>query len=205
MRHDVQRRLLDVLYALHRADRDQTMLNRIAQLPVTIYIDSDVLQRKMDSVFRHYPMLVGHASSVREPGSYLLSDWDALPYVIVRNEDDRLRSFLNVCRHRGARLVSGTEQCLRAFVCPFHGWSYGLDGKLRGITKPYNFHDLDRQAFSLIELPVAERPGLVWIHPTPGASIDLDHFLGFVGDDLDHFGLDTLMSYCKTRVIKEAN
>lgn len=205
MRHDAQLQLLDTLLALHRTGRDQPMLDRVVQLPVNIYTDPDILEKETSSVFRHYPMLVGHASRIQKPGSYLLSDWDSFPYVIVRTQEGHLRGFLNICRHRGARLVAGTEPCLKAFVCPFHGWSYDLDGKLKGVTKPYNFPDLDKHAFSLIELPVAERAGLIWIHPTPGATINLDHFLGFVGEDLDHFGLKELVPYRKSQIIKEAN
>lgn len=205
MRHHIQRQTLDALLAQHRQGRDQVMLDRIEHVPVNLYTHPDVLRQEMTSVFRCYPMLVGHASRLQEPGSYLLSDWAKLPYVIVRDQEGPLRAFLNLCRHRGARLVSGREPCLKAFICPFHGWSYGLDGRLKGISKPYNFPDLDWGAFSLIELPVVERAGLVWIHPTPGAAIDLDRYLGSLGDDLDHFKLDDLARYRKTRVIKQAN
>ncbi|XAH23363.1 aromatic ring-hydroxylating dioxygenase subunit alpha [Xylophilus sp. GW821-FHT01B05] len=205
MRQATQKQTLDALEALHRTGRDQEMLGHMVQLPVNIYTDPGVLEREMASVFSHYPMVAGHVASVSEPGAYLLSDWPKFPYVIVRGADGRLRGFLNTCRHRGARIVSGEEACLKAFVCPFHGWSYGLDGKLKGITKTYNFPDLDREQFSLVELPVVERAGLVWIHPSPGATIDLDNYLGPIGDDLDHFALSELVSYRKNRVIKHAN
>lgn len=205
MQKSTQMEILCRLESLREAGRDQEMLGRMVQLPVNIYTDADILAAEMKSVFRHHPMLVGHTSSVREPGSYLLSDWSSFPYVIVRNTDGRLRAFLNTCRHRGARLVSGKEPCLKAFVCPFHGWTYGLDGRLKGVTKSYNFPEMDRDDFGLVELAVAERAGLIWIHPTPGEKIDLEKDLGPIGDDLDHFGLEGLVSYRKNSVIKHAN
>lgn len=205
MQKSTQMEILCRLESLHREGRDQQMLGRMVQLPVQIYTDANILAEEMKSVFRHHPMLVGHASSVRDPGSYLLSDWSSFPYVIVRNTDGRLRAFLNTCRHRGARLVSGKEPCLKAFVCPFHGWTYGLDGRLKGVTKSYNFPEMDRDDFGLVELAVAERAGLIWIHPTPGEKIDLEKDLGPIGDDLDHFGLEGLVSYRKNSVIKHAN
>ncbi len=205
MQKSTQMDILCRLESLHSEGRDQQMLGKMVQLPVKIYTDADILAEEMKSVFRHHPMLVGHASSVRDPGSYLLSDWSSFPYVIVRNTDGRLRAFLNTCRHRGARLVSGKEPCLKAFVCPFHGWTYGLDGRLKGVTKSYNFPEMDRDDFGLVELPVAERAGLIWIHPTPGEKIDLEKDLGPIGDDLDHFGLERLVSYRKNSVIKHAN
>lgn len=205
MRHADQLQTLERLDALHAAGRDQEMLGKTTQIAVTRYTDPAVLELELKSAFRHHPMLAGHASVVKAPGSYLLSDWEKFPYVIVRDQQGTLRAFLNACRHRGARLVSGKEGCLKAMVCPFHGWSYGLDGQLKGVTKAYDFPGMDRQSFSLVELAVAERAGLLWVHPTPGADIDLDAALGFVSDDLDHFGLDGLVRYRKTATVKNAN
>lgn len=205
MRHAVQLQTLELLQALHASGRDQAMLGKTAEIAVNRYTDPAVLDLELKSAFRHSPLLAGHASAVRAPGSYLLSDWDRFPYVIVRDQQGTLRAFLNACRHRGARLVSGREPCLQAMVCPFHGWSYALDGQLKGVTKAYDFPGMDRQRFSLVELAVVERAGLLWVHPTPGAAIDLDAALGFVSDDLDHFGLDELVRFRKTATVKKAN
>jgi phenylpropionate dioxygenase-like ring-hydroxylating dioxygenase large terminal subunit len=205
MRYEAQVETLQTLLALHERQRDQDMLGQVVRLPVRNYTDPDILKREMETVFRGYPMVAGHVSSLRNTGDYLLSDWPRFPFVIVRNRVGELRAFLNTCRHRGARIVSGKEKCLKAFVCPFHGWAYDLNGKLKGVTKGFNFPDLDFSQFSLKELPVTERGGLVWIHPTPDARINLDAYLGPIGEDLDHFGLDDLVSYRKSRVIKHAN
>jgi phenylpropionate dioxygenase-like ring-hydroxylating dioxygenase large terminal subunit len=205
MRHEVQVETLQTLQALHERQRDQEMLGEVVRVPVSRYTDPEILAQEMRTVFRAYPMVAGHVASLKEPGDYLLSDWAHFPFVVVRNRNGELRAFLNTCRHRGARLVSGSEPCVKAFVCPFHGWTYDLDGRLKGVTKSYNFPDLDHDAFSLKALPVTERAGLVWVHPTPGATLDLDAFLGPIGDDLDHFGLDGLLSFRKTRVVKHAN
>lgn len=205
MQHDVQVETLRTLQALHERQRDQDMLGKVVQVPVGKYTDPEILAKEMRTVFRGYPLVAGHASHVKNPGDYLVSDWARFPFVVVRNKNGELRAFLNTCRHRGARLVAGTEPCLKAFVCPFHGWTYDLDGRLKGVTKSYNFPDLDHDAFNLKALPVVERGGLVWIHPTPGATLDLDAYLGPIGEDLDHFGLDDLVSFRKTQVVKHAN
>lgn len=205
MRHCVQLQTLEQLQGLHPSGRDQETLGKIAQIPVSRYSDPAIFDLELKSAFRHYPMIAGHASHVQAPGSYLLSEWDNFPYVIVRDREGQLRAFLNACRHRGARLVSGQESCLQAMVCPFHGWSYALDGQLKGVPKSYDFPRMDKKQFGLVELPVLERAGLVWVHPTPGASFDLAQSLGFVSDDLDHFGLDELVCYRKTSTIKKAN
>lgn len=183
----------------------QEMLGEVARLPVSNYTDPGILERELDTVFRDYPLLAGHASQVSEPGSYLLSEWDRIPYVVVRDAEGSLRAFINICRHRGAQIVSGDEEELRALVCPYHGWTYGLDGQLKSITKSHNFPGIDKSEFGLIELPVTDRMGLVWVHPTPGASMDIDAYLGDFGDDIRHFGVDGLKLYRRNVVTKQAN
>ncbi|MDC0714528.1 aromatic ring-hydroxylating dioxygenase subunit alpha [Stigmatella sp. ncwal1] len=205
MKHQTQTETLKTLIALRERARDQEMLGEVVRIPVSNYTEPDVLEREMATVFRKYPMVAGHASHVRKPGAYLLSDWNKIPYVVVRAQDGTLRAFLNACRHRGARLVSGKEPELKSFVCPFHGWTYNLDGSLKTVTKAYAFPDLDRCKYGLVELPVAEHMGLIWIHPTPGASLDPASYLGPFADDLEHFGIDGLVSYRKNVVIKKAN
>lgn len=205
MKHETQVETLRTLFALRERGRDQDMLGEVVEVPVRNYTDGDVLERELATVFRQFPMVAGHASHLREPGSYLLGDWSRFPYVVVRDGEGTLRAFLNVCRHRGARIVSGEEKRLKAFVCPFHGWVYDLDGALRSITKAYAFPTLDPCKYGLRELPVAEHGGLIWVHPTPGATMDPASYLGTFGEDLDHFGIDRFVSYRKSRVIKNAN
>lgn len=115
MRHSIQLDVLEQLQGLHPCGRDQEMLERVAEVDISQYSDPDILELELKSVFRDYPMLAGHASSTRAPGSYLVSDWEKFPYVIVRDQQGHLRAFLNACRHRGARLVSGKEPCLQAW------------------------------------------------------------------------------------------
>lgn len=206
MKHETQVETLRTLIELREKDRHQEMKGRVVKVPVRVYIEPDVLQQELDTVFRGHPMVAGHASQVREPGSYLLSPWDSFPYVVVRDRDGALRAFLNVCRHRGARLVRGDEKELRAFVCPFHGWAYGLDGTLKAVSKSYDFPGLDCSKHALTELAVAEHMGLIWVHPTPGAALDLTSSLGeSINSELQHFKLDELVVYRKSAIAKSAN
>ncbi|MFC4015873.1 aromatic ring-hydroxylating dioxygenase subunit alpha [Nonomuraea purpurea] len=198
---DVMRRL----FALREQDRNEEMLGKVVRVPVENYTSPEILDREMAKIFRTHPIVAGHVTNVREPGSYLLSDWNKIPYVVVRDRQGKLRGFLNQCRHRGARLVSGDEKQLKAFVCPFHNWVYDLDGSLRSVTREYNFPDLDRGEYGLKELPVVEAGGLVWIHPAADAEVDLESYLGPMLDDLVDFEVDKLVRYRKTKVVKEAN
>lgn len=205
MKHQEQVAILTRLFALREQERDEEMLGKVVRLPVANYTSPEIFERELATVFRRYPIVAGHVSSVREPGSYLLSDWDRLPFVVVRDKAGQLRAFLNQCRHRGARLVSGDEKQLKAFVCPFHNWVYDLTGSLLSVTREHDFPGLDRSEYGLRELPVTEAGGLVWVHPTPGAELDLGSYLGNMLDDLVDFDIDKLVRYRKTNVVKEAN
>lgn len=206
MKRETQVETLQALLKQRAIDRDQESTTETVEVPVRNYVDPDILKREMVTAFRDYPLVAGHASQVREPGSYLLSEWDKIPYVVVRDKEGSLRAFLNICRHRGSRLVSGKEEELKAFVCPYHGWCYNLDGSLRSVTKEYNFPGLECSKKGLKELPVLEHMGLIWIHPTPGASINLPDYLGeAIDSDIEHFELNEFVSHRKKTVTLNAN
>lgn len=158
MKHELQIKTLHTLLELHKGGRDQPMLGEIVKIPVRNYTDAAILAREMDTVFRDYPMVAGHASHVRKPGDTLHSDWGLFPFVVVRDRAGRLRAFRGEDRHGGRQ-----------------------------------------------ELPVTEHHGLVWVHPTPGAELDLATYLGEMGEDMEHFGINDLVSFKKNVVIKQAN
>ncbi|MFY1587911.1 aromatic ring-hydroxylating oxygenase subunit alpha [Micromonospora sp. WMMD734] len=205
MNHQEQVEIMKGLFALREQGRDQEMLGRVVEVPVSNYTDADILDRELAGVFRDYPLVAGHVSNVAEPGSYLLSDWNRIPYVVTRDRQGRLRAFLNQCRHRGARLVKGDEKQLKAFVCPFHNWVYDLDGSLRSISRQEDFPGIDPDQYGLKELPVTEAGGLIWVHPDPAGNLDLRAYLGRMLDDLVEFEVDQLVRYRKTKVVKNAN
>lgn len=206
MKHETQVETLQTMLKLREHDRDQDVLDRMVKVPVKVYHEPSIFDREMATAFRDYPLVVGHVSQVQEPGSYLLSPWDRFPFVVVRDKQGVLRAFLNVCKHRGARIVSGQEKELNAFVCPFHGWGYNLEGKLKSVTKPYDFPGLNCDEHNLTELAVSEHVGLIWVHPTPGAKMDVPAFLGEqMSSDLQHFGIDKLVFHKKNVITKKAN
>ncbi len=187
---------LEALLKQRKIDRDMETIDAIKEIPVSKYYDDDIFKKEMETAFSDYPLVAGVSQKVQEPGSYILSEWKDFPYVIVRGKDGVLRGFLNICRHRGTPLVDGSQECLGMMTCPYHGWTYELTGKLRGITKPYTFPDIDRDKYNLAELPVKEHNGLVWIHPKQDAEIDLPGFLGEeLDEDLQHFNFGELVRH----------
>src|SRR5690242_19800539 len=106
-------------------------LARATTIPAAWYTDPAMLKREQLAVFGATWQAVGHASAVAAPGSYLACEIAGEPVVVTRAKDGQLRAFSNVCRHRGAVVAEG---CGEASVlrCPYHAWTYSLDGALLG-------------------------------------------------------------------------
>ena len=141
----------------------------------------------------------------RAPGAYHTDDYVGVPILVVRGRDRRLRAFLNVCRHRGAKVAKDCGEA-RAFSCPYHAWSYDLAGKLIAIPDERCFPDVRGERSSLIELPICEKYGLVWVIPTPDPdgenTFDIDPLLGGLGPELACYGFSSWVFYDK-RVVPE--
>jgi phenylpropionate dioxygenase-like ring-hydroxylating dioxygenase large terminal subunit len=114
-------------------------------------------------------------------------DQTGRPLLIARDGEGRARVFMNVCRHRGTRLVEGAEiQCGKRLVCPYHAWTYRLDGKLLALPRPETFPGLDKSDYGLVELPSREAGGLIWFAPQDADFSDAET----LGADFAAFGLD---------------
>ena len=145
------------------ADGDE---HRVA---VTDYTDPARFERELERVFRRELNLVTLSSEVVEPGDFVTADVVGAPVIVVRGED-RLRAFLNVCRHRGATVERRARGRCKRFVCPYHAWTYETDGTLCRVRHPEGFPTLDPKEHGLVELACAEAAGLVFVCPTPGVT-----------------------------------
>ena len=162
----------------------------LSHAPVREYFDPARYDREIALLFRRLPVVVAFSGQLRQPGDFVTHNDTGQPILVVRDTDGVLRAFLNVCRHRSASVE--TKACgggKRAFVCPYHGWSYDLTGRLLGITDGAAFGDVDRARFGLRPLAVAEKYGLVWVVPTAleagqDAGLDIDAYLGRVAPEL---------------------
>jgi phenylpropionate dioxygenase-like ring-hydroxylating dioxygenase large terminal subunit len=127
------------------------------------------------AVLRRSPTPFCPSAALSAAGAYVARAAAGTPIVAVRGDDGQVRAFRNACRHRGTQLVDGTG-CERAFVCRYHGWTYGLDGSLRHVPHEHGFPGLDKGARGLVAVQTAERQGLVFVtQESPalaGASLD---------------------------------
>ncbi len=168
------------------------LADRELENPVDVYDDPARLEREIARLFRGFPIVVGHASQLRGPGDFLSAEVAGVPVLVVRDEDGTVRAFANVCRHRGARVVEEACGNARSFRCPYHGWVYGSDGRLRAIPERAAFSGIDPRDRPLVPLPAEQRHGLLWVvaSPGPGGSVDVAAHLGALDVELAGFGLD---------------
>ena len=167
MKRETELELLDELVTLD-ANKSAFLDASIQASPVGHYTCPDRFKAEQEKIFRAYPVLVCHTSELPEPNSFITRDVAGLPVLITRDQEGAAQAFLNVCRHRGARLESQESGCKRMFSCPYHAWSYGADGTLKGVPhEKQGFPDLDRSAHSLTKLPTAEKHGWIFVTPNP--------------------------------------
>jgi phenylpropionate dioxygenase-like ring-hydroxylating dioxygenase large terminal subunit len=177
------------------ADRAPRWAGEERHIPVERYFDEDVWKAEVERLFRKLPLIAAHSSELA-PGQVLAHDAYGVPMLLTRDADGVARAFLNVCRHRGMRLVDGAAaQDKPSISCPYHGWTYRLDGTLRHMLHADAFDKCAPGARELAPLPCAERHGLVWVVPHVDGAIDLDAFLGGLNDELPFHEIDRLQCF----------
>ena len=159
-----------------------------ARIPVSNYTDPARFAAEHQRLFLCEPQILGHETQLPNAGDAMVWDWLGLPLITVRDKAGQIATFKYVCRHRGMRLVQEQGQAsLRSMVCPYHQWTYGLDGALRNIPRDEMFTDVDIQAMGLARVATEVRHGLIWVQAE--GEMDLDGHLAGLGADLDEFGM----------------
>jgi phenylpropionate dioxygenase-like ring-hydroxylating dioxygenase large terminal subunit len=176
----------------------------VTRMPVRYYLDPELWQREIDNIFKRLPLMLAFGSELSSGGDYKAMDVVGVPVLMLRGRDGVVRAFLNVCRHRGARLKAEGEGSCRRIVCPYHAWSYDHEGKLVGIYKAEQFGDMDAAATGLRELPCREEAGLVFVALTPGPPMDLEGYLGPMLEELRSLGIEDWKVYAR-RELPSAN
>ena len=189
MHHETQveiiQRILD-----HVRARTTDLAGASHRQPTSAYHCPDRHRRELERVLRRQPILVCHASRVAEPGSYVALDVHGVPVIVARDRDGRLAALLNVCRHRGARVVAEARGRAKCFVCPYHAWTYDPGGALLHVPHEHGFAELERSGRDLVAIPVAERHGCVWLCCDPASPLDVDAHLGSLGPELAGLALE---------------
>lgn len=176
----------------HTEDGTTDMQPDLMRNPVTTYTDPDVLTKEIDVLFRKFPIIIGHSEQLDGPASYFTNDELGVPILITRNNDGVVKAFMNVCRHRGARLADSECGHAKTFSCPYHKWTYDLNGDLRGLPQAAGFGYIDKKDLGLVELPAFERFGLIWVRPSVSDEpLAFDAWIAPMAEQLGGLGLDT--------------
>lgn len=168
------------------------MAPHVLEEPLDGYTSEEQFASERRVVFNRLPMFVGLSVDLPEPGSWMTFDQTGTPMLVTRDGDGRVRAFLNMCQHRGVRVVdAGCGGGARRFTCPFHGWVYDLAGRLVGVPGGEGFSDMRREERGLIELPAEERYGMIFATAHPDATFDLEEHLSGLGRHFASFGFET--------------
>jgi phenylpropionate dioxygenase-like ring-hydroxylating dioxygenase large terminal subunit len=191
---------------LHYVETNTTALaDDVWHNPVSAYTDPEHAAREQRILFRQHPILMGFASEWSAPGAFRTDDYAGVPILVARGRDSKLRAFLNVCRHRGAKVANGCGKA-GVFSCPYHAWTYDLTGKVMGIPDERCFPNVREERPRLTQLPLCEKHGLVWVIPSPAADagngFDIDAWLGGLGPELASYRFES-WSFYDRRVIPE--
>jgi phenylpropionate dioxygenase-like ring-hydroxylating dioxygenase large terminal subunit len=138
-------------------------------LPAWLYRDAGFFELERERVFRQAWQVVCHVSDVPQVGDFHTLDFLDERLVAVRGDDGMVRSFHNVCRHRASRILDGPSgNCGHRLVCPYHAWSYRLDGRLAGVPRWQGFEDLDLSRHGLVPVEQEIFQGFVFVRLEPG-------------------------------------
>jgi phenylpropionate dioxygenase-like ring-hydroxylating dioxygenase large terminal subunit len=156
-------------------------------LPWSWYADPELLRREQERVFARSWQYAARAGQVAEPGAYVATRAGQLPVVVIRGRDAQLRAFVNVCRHRGSIVCEG-EGRRETLQCPYHAWTYDLDGSLRAAPRADREPGFSTEGLGLVPVAVDAWGPFVFVSPAPAEPL-LDT-LGDVPEQLAAGGVD---------------
>ena len=193
----------------HIDGRTTDLADALFRNRVDAYSSPERAAAERNTLFRDLPLFMGLSSRLAKPGDYLTEDLAGMPVLMTRGADGTVNAFANICRHRGAPVAQGCGKA-RAFVCPYHGWTYDLAGRLLGVTDKVGFAGLDLASHGLVRLPAAEKHGMLFVRPKPvqpgeTAGIDVDGSLGAIATDLAALRLETYPMFSVDRVSPRIN
>jgi len=151
--------------------------------PVANYISEDRLGAELDMIKRRFVVFCP-SLALENTGAFVARSSAGVPLIAVRAEDGTAKVFRNACRHRGVKLADG-QGCKRALVCPYHGWTYGLDGQLKNIPDKEGFPEIDADTSGLVPVACKEVGGLIYVcqNKVEGGSSNAVDVFGLIPDD----------------------
>ena len=172
--------------------RDHPELGKPGEIPTGPMMSEEYYQRERKLLWPHVWLMVGRVEEIPEAGQFFIKDiptCDAT-LIVVRGRDGKIRSFHNVCTHRGAAICwekSGEKGKVNAFACPYHGFTFDLEGKLSWVPDEENFYDLKKEELGLKSVLTDIWEGFIFIHMDPNPRETLKEYLGEIGTGLTDY------------------
>jgi phenylpropionate dioxygenase-like ring-hydroxylating dioxygenase large terminal subunit len=168
------------------AGGESTHGSGVTSVAASAYTEPTRFALEQERLFARLPQVIAPSALLPRPNVAVAHDGFGLPLLLTRDREGRAHVFYNVCRHRGTRLVEGVEPaCVPRIVCPYHAWTYAMDGSLAGMPRPDSFPGLDKGEYGLRELPSREAGGLIWFAKGETDLSDADA----LAPEFDAFGL----------------
>ncbi|MDB5582439.1 MAG: Phenylpropionate dioxygenase, large terminal subunit [Bradyrhizobium sp.] len=197
---DMRRELMRLV-----AEKETTRADAPMRNSAGAYTDPLRFAAELGEIFGKMPLLAGFTRDVQSPGDKFLFEAAGRSILIVRGKDLVVRAFLNMCPHRAAEVV-GVCDGAKLMTCPFHGWTFDLEGKLVGLPRKQGFEGIDRAELGLIKVPVIEWHGMIFVIAQAGdAPIDIEAHLGDFAPELAQIDFATAKEIRTSRLDVDAN
>ena len=185
------------------AEKDAVVVPLGATRPNAIFTGRERFDLEQEKIFRRYPVPVT-VSALLEPGSIVANDSYGFPMLVSRTRDGTIKAFVNACQHKGSKII---EDCAvhkqGRMTCPYHAWTYGIDGKLIGVSRSEAFRDFDKSQRGLAELE--EWGGIVYVQLNRDIPADWSHLSDQVAEDFDALGIPSAHVYGRKTFDLKAN
>ena len=158
--------------------------------PVADYTDNEIISSEVNKIFYDHPVPIALSAEFKENNSYKAAKVIDTPLLITRGEDGVVRTFINICKHRGAPVCPEGTGKKSKFNCTYHGWMYNNTGNLVNIFKSDTFGDIDKSKIKLTELFCEERSGFIWACLNPDIKYDLNQWMNGFDAELDDIDLE---------------
>lgn len=169
------------------------------RLPVSAYTSQEWFDREQDKIFSKVWRYAGFIEDVTEPGQYISVQAGLNNIFVVMTPEGELRAFHNICRHRGTQLLRAIGKTNKAIVCPYHDWTYNLNGELVSVPgEKKEFGEVDKSCLGLKPASVGVWRGMLFVHPDP-AAVPVSEWFGDVEPRLGPYRVEELVEYGDAR------
>lgn len=182
---------IDIFDARHYAGVRKPV-DEAGHLPAWCYTSHAFYEREVEAVFHRSWMLIGRAESVANSGDYFTTEVAGVPLIVVRDRDGQARALANTCRHRGAKLLTGEGHCASHIVCPYHSWSFALDGRLAAAPGMQGVSAFDLASHGLAPVRLNQWAGFLFVN-IDGRAPELPVYLGAITEILDGYAFSSMV------------